>query len=367
MSRFDATADEMAELLSGEPGYRLGQLWEGLYRSLCEPEELTALPRALRERLSAEPLLARAWRIAAESSGDGGSTVKWLLEATKDGARVETVLMSYPDRTTVCVSSQAGCAMGCSFCATGQLGFGRQLSSGEIVEQVVLAARRTRQERLGRLSNVVLMGMGEPLANYANVMKALHCLNKEVGIGARSMTVSTVGMVPGIRRLAGERLQVNLGVSLHAANDELRDRLVPINRRYDLASLMAACRQYCDLTRRRVSFEWALIAGVNDRTSDAVELAGLAGPLAAHVNLIPLNPTPGYAVPGSSPARVSGFAAELRRLGVNATVRSTRGRDLEAACGQLAAGMAVGGLAERGIGSTRRGSRARVAAGVERA
>jgi 23S rRNA (adenine2503-C2)-methyltransferase len=241
--------------------------------------------------------------------------------------------MQYPDRATVCVSSQAGCAMGCGFCATGQAGFRRHLTAGEIVEQVV-RARRSALPR--RLSNVVFMGMGEPLANYGATWAAVERLHGELGLSARHLTVSTVGLVPGIRRLAGERLPVNLAVSLHAANDGLRDELVPVNRRWPLPTLMDACRSWIEARGRRLSFEWALIDGVNDRPSDAEELAALARPLAAHVNLIPLNPTPGYPARGTPPAGVVAFRDRLRRLGVNATVRRNRGTDIDAACGQLA-------------------------------
>jgi 23S rRNA (adenine2503-C2)-methyltransferase len=343
VSRYDLGPTELALLLDGEPAYRVDQLLDGLYRQLAEPGELTVLPRALRERLGASPALAPAFHVVGERSSDRGATLKWLLEAA-DGVRVETVLMGYRDRTTACVSSQAGCAMACSFCATGQLGFGRHLTSGEILEQVVLAGRKARERGIGRLTNVVLMGMGEPLANYGNVLAALRRAHEWIGIAARSITVSTVGIVPGILRLAGEGLQFNLAVSLHAANDELRDELVPVNRRYDLAALMAACRRYTEATHRRITFEWALISGVNDGDRDAVELAGLARPLGAHVNVIPLNPTPGYALAGSPPATVAAFRDRLRALGVNVTVRATRGRSVDAACGQLAAGLAPGGL-----------------------
>jgi 23S rRNA (adenine2503-C2)-methyltransferase len=226
--------------------------------------------------------------------------------------------------------------MACGFCATGQAGFERHLTAGEIVEQVVRAGRASAGAGR-RLSRVVFMGMGEPLANYDNTLLAVRRIHDDVGLSARHLTLSTVGLVPGIRRLAAEPLPVNLAVSLHAANDRLRDRLVPINRRWPLARLLDACATYVDATGRRLSFEWALIAGVNDRNTDAVELAAVARGLRAHVNLIPLNPTPGYPTRGTPPRGVAGFRDQLRSLGVNATVRHTRGVDIDAACGQLAA------------------------------
>ena len=334
-SRYDLDRDALADLLDGEPRYRVDQVWDGLYRQLAEPAELTTLPRALRSRLDAE--LPAALAPVAESTDRHGDTVKWLFELD-DGARVETVLMHYRDRTTVCVSTQAGCAMACGFCATGQAGFRRQMTTGEIVEQVVRAARRARDDGR-RLGNVVFMGMGEPLANYDRVWPAVERLHRDLGLSARHLTVSTVGIVPGIRRLATEALPVNLAVSLHAADDALRDELVPINRRYPLSTLMDACAGYLLAKGRRLSFEWALIDGVNDRDRDARLLVERSRslPLPAHVNLIPLNPTPGYAVQGSSPRRVREFRDLLREGGVNATVRRTRGTDIDAACGQLRA------------------------------
>jgi len=224
--------------------------------------------------------------------------------------------------------------MCCTFCATGQAGFTRHLTVGEIVEQVVAATRAARPRRL---TNVVFMGMGEPLANYDRTWAAIVRIHTALGISARRLTVSTVGIVPGIRRLAAEELPVNLAVSLHAANDARRDELVPINRRYPLSVLAEACAAYVAATHRRLSFEWALIDGVNDGVSDADELAAYARPLGAHVNLIALNPTPGYAVRGTPPDRVQGFADALDARGVNATVRATRGVEIDAACGQLAA------------------------------
>jgi 23S rRNA (adenine2503-C2)-methyltransferase len=294
---------------------------------------MTNLPKALRARLT--EALPPALTVAHESVSEGGDTVKWLWTLA-DGAQVETVLMLYPDRATVCVSSQAGCAMACGFCATGQAGFERHLTTGEIVEQVVRAAQRGRAlDR--RVSNVVFMGMGEPLANYDRTWAAVRRLHEDIGLGARHLTVSTVGVVPGIRRMTGEGLPVNLAVSLHAANDQLRDELVPLNRRYPLAVLGAACKEYVESTGRRLSFEWALIDGVNDRSTDARELAEYARPLRAHVNLIPLNPTPGYLTRGTPPRRVQAFREQLDTLGINATVRRNRGTDIDAACGQLRA------------------------------
>ena len=272
---------------------------------------------------------------------DGGDTVKYLWQLD-DGNRIETVLMLYPDRVTVCVSSQVGCAMGCGFCATGQAGFARHLTVGEIVEQVAAAAREARamQRRLG---NVVFMGMGEPLANEGAVWDSVERMHTDLGLSARKLTISTVGLVPGIRRLTQRPLPVNLAVSLHAANDQLRDELVPINKRYPINELMEACADYLAVKGRRLSFEWAMIDGVNDRSSDAAELAKLCRRfrLPAHVNLIPLNPTPGYPTVGSLLKRVHDFRDTLESLGVNATVRRNRGTDIDAACGQLAAGQPV--------------------------
>jgi 23S rRNA (adenine2503-C2)-methyltransferase len=334
-TRFDLTRDEIAEVLAGHPRYRVDQVWAGLYEQLATPEELTALPKALRGEL--EAALPLALQTVTEQTGDRGETVKWLW-ALADDTKVETVLMHYHERSTVCVSSQAGCAMGCGFCATGQAGFDRQLTVGEIVEQVARAGRRARDDGR-RLSNVVFMGMGEPLANYDATWAAVERIHADIGLSARHLTVSTVGIVPGIRRLATETLPVNLAVSLHAADDALRDELVPINRRYPLSTLMDACAGYLQAKGRRLSFEWALIDGVNDREHDARLLVERSRslPLPAHVNLIPLNPTPGYAVRGSPARRVREFRDLLRDGGVNATIRRTRGTDIDAACGQLRA------------------------------
>ena len=330
-SRYDVSRDQLADLLGNEPSYRVGQVWEGLYTQCRELSELTNVPASLREWLAAE--LPEALVPVTKTSSDDGMTTKWLWELT-GGTRVETVLMHYRDRSTVCVSSQAGCAMACSFCATGQAGFERHLSVGEIVEQVVRARMAASPHRL---SNVVFMGMGEPLANYDATWQAIERIHGDVGISARHLTVSTVGLVPGIRRLASETLPVNLAVSLHLADDQRRDQLVPINRRYPLAVLAEACHEYLEAKGRRLSFEWALIDGVNDSDLDAHQLADFVRPLRGHVNLIPLNPTPGYPTMGTPPARVRAFRDLLRSLGVNATVRQNRGTDIDAACGQLRA------------------------------
>ncbi len=328
---YDLSPQDLSDALAGQPAYRARQVWQALYATGRRPADMTNLPRDLRADLEGRfpPALVRR----AESVSDDGQTLKWLWAAA-GGASLETVLMLYPDRATACVSSQAGCAMNCSFCATGQAGFKRNLSTGEILEQVA-AARRAAEPR--RLSNIVFMGMGEPLANYERVWEAVERINADMDISARHITISTVGVLPGIRRLAHEALPVNLAVSLHAANNDLRNSLVPLNRRYPLEALVEVCRQYLTAKNRRLSFEWALISGVNDRPSDARELASIAAPLGAHVNLIPLNPTPGYRVRGTDPAGVRRFRDDLHHLGVNATVRRNRGTDIDAACGQLAA------------------------------
>jgi len=349
-SRFDLDEAALAALLADEPRYRVRQLRRGLLEGR-EPGDLTDLPKALRARLAEAPELQPGLHLVHEAASEDGETVKWLWELDGPGPerpsraggtreRVETVLMYYPERTTVCVSSQAGCAMGCTFCATGQLGFERHLSAGEIVEQVV-RARSAAAASGRRLGNVVFMGMGEPLANLDRVWAAVHVLHDDLGISARHLTISTVGVVPGIQRLAAADLPVNLAVSLHAATDELRNELVPLGRRYPLSVLVEACARYVEATGRRLSLEWALIAGTNDTPRQADALAGIARTLRAHVNLIPLNPTPGFPTTGSSPAAVRAFCERLVQLGVNATVRRNRGTDIDAACGQLRASMAA--------------------------
>jgi len=329
-SIYASSKEELAALLEGEPRYRIDQLFRGLWVEGLALEKITTVPKSLRVRLG--EYFAPSLAVVNDVRSDHGATRKWVFRL-ENGSTIETVLMRYEDRVTVCVSSQAGCAMGCTFCATGQAGFSGQLSLGEVLEQVMFAAHAAAPERL---SNVVFMGMGEPLANYAVTVAALRRLHDFRGLSARHLTVSTVGVAPAIERLAREGLPLTLAVSLHAANDAARDELVPLNRRYPLERLREACEYWLETTGRRLSFEWALIDGVND-TDDALdELAEYAAPLGAHVNLIPLNPTPGYLVRGSSEERVGEFRAGLRARGINATVRNTRGRSIAAACGQLA-------------------------------
>ena len=327
--------DDLAALLPGEPPYRVRQLREWLYRSpVPTAAAMTNLPASLRSRL--EPLWP--FTVEAEQEGDQGQTVKWLLRAP-DGASYEAVLMAYPRRTTLCLSSQAGCALGCTFCATGQFGFERHLEAGEMVAQVAYAAARLRARPLPdapeRLGNIVFMGMGEPLANYENLREALHRITAEMGLSARAITVSTVGVVPGIRRLAAEPWPVTLALSLHAADDDTRAALVPLNRRYPIDEILAAAHVFAASKGRRVTLEWTLIAGVNDTPEQARGLAAIAAELRAHANVIPLNPTPLTRYRPPSPERVRAFVDQVRRAGANVTFRDTRGRGIDAACGQL--------------------------------
>ena len=331
-TRYAARGPELDALLErlGEPAYRARQLFEGLYVQRRPLDALTNLPKSLLARLVEE--LPLAFTVDTMQLADDDMTAKWLWRAA-DGAQVETVLMRYKERATVCVSSQAGCAMGCTFCATGQAGFERQLGAGEIVEQVLRAQHASPQ----RVSNVVFMGMGEPLANTDAVLDTCTRLHDDVGLSARHITVSTVGVVPGIERLTEFDLPVTLAVSLHAPDDVLREQLVPLNRRYPLAAVLDAARAYAERKGRRVSFEYACISGVNDLPHQADALAGrLTGFRGgAHVNLIPLNDTAGYPGRPSDPDRIAAFAQRLRAHGVEATVRRNRGTTIDAACGQL--------------------------------
>jgi len=337
---YDFSFDELSALLSvwGLPGYRARQLWEWLYvRKATDFAQMTSLPANLRARLADEFVIGRLEQTAEMLSSDG-QTVKRLLRLP-DGQMIESVLMEYDDeRRTACISTQAGCAMGCVFCATGQMGFARHLTAGEIVEQALIFARQLEAQG-ERLSNIVLMGMGEPFHNYDNTIEAIRRLNDPRGlnIGQRHITVSTVGLVPAIQQFAEEGLQVKLAISLHAATDDERGKLLPINRRWPLRDLMDAVRDYIERTGRRVTFEWALIAGENDTPEQAERLGKLLQGVKAHVNLIPLNPTQNYAGRPSDPARVAAFQRVLTRYGVPSTVRVRRGIDIQAGCGQLKA------------------------------
>ncbi len=327
----------------GEPRYRARQLWQWIYVRLADRfSEMSDLPRALRTRLEEEALYP-ALRLVEEKVAPGGLTRKRLFELP-DGERIETVLMLYRERATVCVSTQVGCAIGCPYCATGQGGFRRNLSAGEIVEQVLHFARVLREAGPewgvpSAVTNVVFMGMGEPFANYEATWAAVERLHDPDGfnLGARRMTISTAGLVPGILRLAEEPLQVNLAVSLHAATDTLRDQLVPLNRRYPLDELLRACRAYTERTHRRVSFEYVLIAGVNDSPEEARRLAARLRGMLGHVNLIPLNPIPDSDWRPPERAVVEAFRDVLARAGIPVSVRLERGTEIAAACGQLRA------------------------------
>jgi 23S rRNA (adenine2503-C2)-methyltransferase len=328
----------------GEPPFRAVQLSRHFFGRYTEhPEDMTDLPRTSRAAL-AGALLPPLLTAERELSCDDGTTRKTLWRGF-DGALVESVLMRYPDRVTMCVSSQAGCGMACPFCATGQAGLTRNLSTAEIVAQVVAGARALAEGQIpggpGRVSNVVFMGMGEPLANYANVVAAVCRLTDPVpegmGISQRSVTVSTVGLVPAINRLVAEDLSVTLAVSLHTPDDELRDTLVPVNRRWKVAEVLDAAWGYAARTGRRVSIEYALIRDINDQPWRADLLGSLLAGHLAHVNLIPLNPTPGSKWTASRPAAQREFVRRLEAHGVPVTVRYTRGREIDGACGQLAA------------------------------
>jgi 23S rRNA (adenine2503-C2)-methyltransferase len=354
---YDLALPEIEQLLAGwnQPAYRARQLYRQIYVNLAnDPALMTDLPAALRERLVAEMRMG-VLELVRLQTADEGLTRKALFRLPT-GEVVESVLMVYPDRATVCVSTQAGCAMGCVFCATGRLGLLRNLSSGEIVEQVLWAARELRtiesrtknQEqnnrdsilgsRFSALTNVVFMGMGEPFANYDRWWRSVERLHDPQGlnIGARSLTVSTVGLAPGIRRLATEPLPINLAISLHAPDDMLRSEMMPINKRYPIAELLDATREYIAKTNRRVSFEYVLLQGKNDSPEQAVALAELLDGTLCHVNLIPWNPVPGTPLGRSERARVLRFQQALQERGIACTVRVERGVAIAAACGQLA-------------------------------
>ncbi len=336
---YDLTREQLTDRVVawGEPAFRAKQIWSQLWKRAATYEQMSDVSPALRERLEAD--LPLGVEVVDERTADKGATRKGLLRLGGSHL-IETVLMGYRDRVTVCVSSQVGCAMACGFCATGQMGLESNLTAGEIAAQVVWARReaaRLPDSTPQRLTNVVFMGMGEPMANYRPVRDAVGRLMDPRGmrLGARHITVSTVGLVPGIERLGVDHPQVGLAVSLHAADDELRNELVPPNKLYPLAELEAAIAAWRARTRRRPSIEWAMIDGVNDADEQAGKLAEIAYRLHAHVNLIPLNPTPGSPSRPSGPRRIESFVRVLEAGRVNVTVRDTRGRRIDAACGQL--------------------------------
>ena len=326
---------QLEELLQGwgEQRFRAKQLWSWLYEQRVGSfDEMSNLPKALREKLVAETVLGTLQLEAEQVSVDG--TIKRLYRLP-DGQLIESVLMEYDDeRRTACISTQVGCAMGCVFCATGQMGFSRHLTSDEIFEQAMYFARDL-EARGERLSNVVLMGMGEPFHNYEPSLIAVRRMMDDLGIGARHITMSTVGLVPMIRRFADEGLQVKLAVSLHAATDAEREALLPVNKKWSLKELISACHYYVEKSGRRISFEWTLIQGENDTPEQAHALGKLLRGLMCHVNVIPLNPTTGYHKGPSAVGRIDTFIATLAEYGIPATMRVRRGIDIDAGCGQL--------------------------------
>lgn len=337
-SIFDLSLDQIDQHIErwGESSYRAKQIWHGIYQQLVRnPDELTDLPTQLRAQINKYFSFSNLMRSATKSSKDG-STVK-VLFALPDGEKVETVQMHYDKRKTVCISSQVGCALGCVFCATGQMGFRRNLSSGEIIEQVIHFARQLATQKK-QITNVVVMGMGEPFHNYDAVLPALERLNHTDGfnLGARRITISTVGLVPGIERFTQEGWQFKLAVSLHAATNSLRNRLLPINQRFPLEELIPACKDYVRQSGRRITFEWALIRDVNDNLDQADSLSDLIQDINCHVNLIPLNPTDEFKGNATNKKNTERFLQRLKTRGISCTMRVRRGINIQAGCGQLA-------------------------------
>ena len=335
---FDLCLTELENILLswGEPGYRAQQIWQGIYQQLwIDIDDFSPLPISLREKISDRFSFQSLHPVLTLSSKDG-ETVKTLF-TLPDQRGIEAVWMGYSRRNTLCISSQSGCAMGCVFCATGQMGFKRNLTSGEIIEQVLHYARQLKATGKA-VTNVVVMGMGEPFHNYESTLEALDRLNMSDGfnMGARRFTISTVGIVPALQRFTRENRQYNLAISLHAADDELRSSLLPVNRKYPLASLFHEIKEYVHRTRRRITIEWAMINDVNDTIDQAKKLAHLLNGLLCHVNIIPLNPTRSFRGVASPQQRLTAFKAELERQGIPCTIRLRKGIDIQAGCGQLA-------------------------------
>jgi len=320
----------------GEPRYRAEQIWHGLYIQLWDSsDKFTNIPISLREKLGGQFVFSHLEPISILYSADGFTTK--ILFRLPDGAAIEAVLMEYDKRRTLCISTQVGCAMGCVFCATGQMGLSRNLSSGEIVEQVLFYVRLLK-ERGEKVTNIVLMGMGEPFLNYDAVMSSIELLNHPEGlkIGSRRITISSVGIIPAIEKFTNEEKQVNLAISLHATDNDLRSSMLPINIKYPIDELIKVCRNYVKTTGRRITFEWALIQYLNDSPEQADELGILLKGLNCHVNIIPLNPTKGYAGKKSETIRVNEFKKKLDQHKIPCTIRVRRGLDIQAGCGQLA-------------------------------
>lgn len=335
---YDLTRSEMTAWFAeiGEPAYRAKQVFQWLYQQRVRDfDEMTNLPKSLRTRLANLAAIGVSKEITKQVSVDG--TVKFLL-GWPDNVTVETVLMRHDYGNSVCVSTQVGCKMGCTFCASTLGGMIRQMSAGEMVEQL-LYSQHMLDDEAERVSSIVLMGSGEPMDNYDQAMRFIDIVNDGFGlnIGQRHITISTVGLVPGIVRLADEGRPITLAVSLHAANDELRSSMMPVNKAYPIAKLMEACRYYTKQTGRRISFEYALVGGKNDSLDDARQLAALLQGLPGHVNLIPVNYVPERNFIRTSKEQIHRFVNELRGLGVNATIRREMGHDIAAACGQLRA------------------------------
>jgi 23S rRNA (adenine2503-C2)-methyltransferase len=340
MLAYDLDFSEIASILQmlDEPTYRVTQIWEGIYCNFWNSlDQFTNLPASLRSKLAEKIHFNALFPVDTLISKDK-KTVKTLFRL-QDNQLIESVLMRYDKRNTLCISTQVGCAMGCVFCATGQMGFLRHLTSGEIVGQVIHYARALSKEAAA-VTNVVVMGMGEPFHNYENTMSAIDRLNDHGGFnfGARRFTISTVGLIPAIRRFTAEKRQVNLAISIHAANDMVRDSILPINKTYPVDELINACRNYCRITGRRVTFEWALVQDVNDTIDHALVLVEKLKGMLCHVNAIPLNPTQGYKGNSSSQKRAQAFREVLINNGIPCTIRVRRGIEIHAGCGQLISG-----------------------------